>query len=247
MTFFAYVHAKPDTVNAAGIFYVGKGKGVRNKDMSPRNRHHGFVLNKYGKENILIGKTDCSNESIAFDLERGLIKCLRRMSVNLTNQTDGGEGSSGYKATDERRAQMSEIAKEVNSRSGVRQIKSESALKMNEIRWSDPEKAKKMSDAMKGKKKTRSEASDAARRANAQKGRTPEAIAKKSAASKKMWADPEFKAMMSEKRKLAWQDAEKRKAMLTGRSEGITKSWQDEIVKLKRINGIRAASAKRKE
>jgi hypothetical protein len=90
MTYFAYVHAKPDTRDALGIFYVGKGKGIRDKDLSVRNRHHGFVLSKHGKENILVGKIECSSESSAFDLERGLIKCLRRMQVNLTNVTDGG-------------------------------------------------------------------------------------------------------------------------------------------------------------
>lgn len=96
MSFVAYVHARPDTKDASGIFYVGKGMGKRYAQLRNRNAHHKNVVNKYGAENILIGKIECSTEEIAFDLEKGLIKCLRRSGVKLTNMTDGGEGSTGY-------------------------------------------------------------------------------------------------------------------------------------------------------
>ena len=95
MTFSAYVHARPDTVNASGIFYVGKGREKRVKKVARRNPHHKNIVNKYGRENILIGKLECSSEDIAFELEKGLIKCLKRMGVKLTNLTDGGDGVSG--------------------------------------------------------------------------------------------------------------------------------------------------------
>lgn len=99
--FYAYVHAKPNTVDVSGIFYVGKGHGKRCLSKHSRNFHHSNVVNKYGMENILIGKFDCSSEKIAFDLEMGLIKCLRRNGVRLANMTDGGEGTIGRIATEE--------------------------------------------------------------------------------------------------------------------------------------------------
>lgn len=107
MSFVAYVHARPDTTDASGIFYVGKGTGKRYAQLANRNRHHQNVVNKYGVENILVGKIECSSEEIAFDLEKGLIKCLRRSGVILTNMTDGGEGSSGYVPTEETKRKTS--------------------------------------------------------------------------------------------------------------------------------------------
>jgi hypothetical protein len=195
MTYFAYVHARPETVNQSGIFYVGKGKNGRSHDLNERNRYHGFIVDKYGKENILIGKMDCSTEEIAFELEKGLIKCLRRSGVEITNQTEGGDGSSGFKQSEETKRKHSIAAKALNARPEIKQSKSEATTKLNYERWADPVWAAKVSAAMVGKPKTRSEASDAARRANAQKASTPEANAKKSEASKRMWAERKRKSL----------------------------------------------------
>lgn len=94
--FYAYVHARPD----GRIFYVGKGHGARSKNLVGRNMYHRNVVDKHGAENILVGEITCSSEEIAFELERGLIKCLKRAGVKLTNMTDGGEGTSGYQHTE---------------------------------------------------------------------------------------------------------------------------------------------------
>jgi hypothetical protein len=83
-----YLHCRPDY----SVFYVGKGTKNRAKFFHNRNPHHTSVINKYGKENILIGYIECSSENIAFDLERGLIKCLANSQIKLTNQTNGGDG-----------------------------------------------------------------------------------------------------------------------------------------------------------
>ncbi len=104
-TSFAYVHCKPDGTP----FYVGKGALRRAKYLGERNPHHQAIVNKYGKENILIGMLDCSSSKIAYELERGLIKCLRRSGVNLTNFTEGGEG--GFNPTPETRKRLSDAAK----------------------------------------------------------------------------------------------------------------------------------------
>ena len=94
--FGAYVHCKPDGIP----FYVGKGRVERAKrlDASHHNVHHARVVTKYGRENIGVGFIPCSSEAIAFDLEKGLIKCLKRANVKLANLTEGGEGVAGPKS-----------------------------------------------------------------------------------------------------------------------------------------------------
>lgn len=91
----AYVHARPGTVDALGIFYVGKGSTNRARNVVGRNSHHSNIVRKYGRESVLVGNLPCSSEGTAFELERGLIKCLRHMGVELVNLTDGGEGPLG--------------------------------------------------------------------------------------------------------------------------------------------------------
>lgn len=105
--FYAYLHARPSAVDIGGVFYIGKGKGGRAYALKNRNRHHLNVIEKYGRENILIGMLECSSEDIAFALEKGLIRCLRRAGVSLCNQSDGGEGNAGFVPSEDTRALLS--------------------------------------------------------------------------------------------------------------------------------------------
>ncbi len=84
----AYLHCRPDGTP----FYVGKGSTKRAHKLLGRNKHHTNTVNKHGKNNILVGFLECSTEDTAYELERGIIKCLKRMGVSLTNQTEGGIG-----------------------------------------------------------------------------------------------------------------------------------------------------------
>lgn len=89
--FYAYVHARPNTKSAAGIFYVGKGSGHRAfKIDRDENEGHQKVVDKYGADKILVGRLLCSSEETAFALEVGLIRCLRKMGARLVNKTPGG-------------------------------------------------------------------------------------------------------------------------------------------------------------
>jgi hypothetical protein len=101
--FYAYIHARPDGTP----FYVGKGNRSRVYRLSKRNPHHKNIVAKYGRQNILIGSLQCSTEALAFELEIGMIKCLRRMGAELTNRTNGGEGCTGLVVSPEARAQIS--------------------------------------------------------------------------------------------------------------------------------------------
>lgn len=105
MISYAYVHCKPDGTP----FYVGKGALRRAKYLGERNPHHQATVAKYGKKNILIGMLECSSSAIALNLEVGIIKCLGRMGVSLTNFTAGGDG--GKSPCEETRKRLSDAAK----------------------------------------------------------------------------------------------------------------------------------------
>lgn len=242
VTSYAYLHARPGTVDQHGIFYVGKGRKDRYKALPARNRFHGFVLDKHGAENILIGKIECSDPDTAFELEKGLIKCLKRSGVVLTNMTDGGDGPNGFVMPLEAREKIAIHARKMAQDPDIQERRRVASTAAVTEFWAEPENREKMIVALTGVPKTRTEASDAARRENALKSNTPEANAKKAEASRLRWADPVFREKMAEKRRLAWQDPVKREAMLEGRSEGIKKSWENPEVKAKRIAGIKASN-----
>jgi len=95
--FYAYLHCRPDLKGIGSIFYVGKGKRKRAHNLSRRhNTYHSNIVNKFGKENISIKVLNCTSEEAAHSMEVSMISVLRRMGINLVNQTEGGEGSSGY-------------------------------------------------------------------------------------------------------------------------------------------------------
>jgi len=166
--------------------------------MVGRNKYHAAVIKKHGAENILVGKIECSTESIAFDLEVGLIKCLKRMGVRLSNMSSGGEGSSGIPASEKQRMKMREINASFSAEQRISarlkepadtnirrsetmkakwQQKTEEEKKLvgakvsanNYISWSDPEVRERRITGMQGKKKTMTPAAIEARRNNAAK------------------------------------------------------------------------------
>ncbi len=160
--YYAYVHARPNTADAQGIFYVGKGKGRRCYHFSRRtqNPHYTRVVKKNGAP--LVGKFDCSSEAIAFELERGLIKCLRRMGVSLTNLSDGGEGQSGYVHTAEVRKKLSAALIKARENPALRKHHSQMMVEY----YKNPE-SRRITGA-----------------ASSRAQNTPEALAKRSAISK---------------------------------------------------------------
>jgi hypothetical protein len=101
--FYVYIHSKPDGTP----FYVGKGHGIRAHRFTIRNPHHKNVVQKYGKENIIIGKLECKSEVMAFEREKWLIALLKGMGIKLTNRTDGGEGVVGISLSEEHKAKIS--------------------------------------------------------------------------------------------------------------------------------------------
>lgn len=109
--FYVYVFVRNDTNQ---VFYVGKGKGNRYKDMSMRNKYFVHIVQKVGKENIkskIIEDGLC--EELAFEREKYYIKYFKSIGHVLTNMTDGGEGTSGWfdKLTEEEKTKHREVSK----------------------------------------------------------------------------------------------------------------------------------------
>ena len=110
---FAYEHLKPDGNGSFIQFYIGKGdvnrvKSVRRKE----NPHHTNIVSKYGEKNIKVVAYEFATEIEAFAKECELIQRYRNeQGIPLVNCTDGGEGSSGYKHTEENLQRIAQAAK----------------------------------------------------------------------------------------------------------------------------------------
>lgn len=100
--FYAYIHRRPD----GSAFYVGKGHAKRAWNFYDRNQYHKNVVAKYGRENITVEIVNAESETHAFELEKALIRIMRRHEYSITNMSIGGEGPVGYRHTDESKAKI---------------------------------------------------------------------------------------------------------------------------------------------
>lgn len=106
-----------------GKLYVGKSKNAFNrfKDhlkiaRGGREKYpatYAYVhsaLNKYGFDNFLIKivASDISDETCAFELEKQWIATLKDLNYQLYNLTDGGDGTSGHKVSEEGKRKIAE-------------------------------------------------------------------------------------------------------------------------------------------
>ena len=105
--FLVYVHIRLDSGEP---FYVGKGTIKRIRKKTNRNKHWHSIVEKCNGFNSVIIK-DNLFENEAFQLEKDTISEYRLKKINLCNYTDGGDGVSGYKHTDECKLKMSKLAK----------------------------------------------------------------------------------------------------------------------------------------
>ena len=101
MNFYIYQHRKADTNE---IFYVGKGKGRRFNQLFGRNQYWHRVVNKHGFVSEIIKNN--LDEELAFIAEMECIDIYKKRGFSLVNATNGGEGSSGYKHTNEHKNKL---------------------------------------------------------------------------------------------------------------------------------------------
>jgi hypothetical protein len=95
--YYVYIHRRKSDNK---VFYVGKGKARRAYSPHGRNSHW---TNTYKKHGLIVEIVfDNLNEKEALTLEKDVITEMRyHFESTLCNLTDGGEGVSGYKWTEE--------------------------------------------------------------------------------------------------------------------------------------------------
>lgn len=97
-------------IDTGEVFYVGKGTGNRYKSRNSRNYFFQCMVKSHDC-NVRKIYEDLTEEE-AFKKEIETIKFYREnTNYRLTNQTDGGEGTSGWKPTEEFRKKQSKIHK----------------------------------------------------------------------------------------------------------------------------------------
>src|SRR5574337_1712749 len=101
--FYCYLHLRPDGT----CFHVGKGLFKRCFEFrANRNPFYRNIVRKYGMDNIIVSTITCDSEREALDLEIAMIAEFKKQGVILTNMTDGGEGVSGFKHSEEHRRSL---------------------------------------------------------------------------------------------------------------------------------------------
>jgi len=98
------MHKKLDT---GEVFYVGKGKNNRAYSNRGRNIYWRRLVAKHGYYVEYAAKH--LSEDLAFELEMFLIQECKDTNITLVNMTNGGEGCSGYKHSEENKIKFSNI------------------------------------------------------------------------------------------------------------------------------------------
>ena len=107
--YYIYFHINPLKNE---IFYVGKGKGKRAYSKNNRNNYWYNTTKRYGY--IIDITEDGLTEQEAFEREIFYINKIGRKDLglgSLINMTNGGEGPSGIKHTDEAKKRTPEFCK----------------------------------------------------------------------------------------------------------------------------------------
>jgi NUMOD3 motif len=104
--FYVYAFFRPDGTPC----YVGKGKGQRLRHDGNRNQHLMRIIRNAksaGTPIIRMKLAENLTDPQAIQLEKDLIRLVGRVANGgpLVNLTDGGDGASGYRYTDEQREQ----------------------------------------------------------------------------------------------------------------------------------------------
>lgn len=143
--FYTYLHRRASDNKP---FYIGKGKGTRAYSCNSRNKHWHSVVDKHGLKVEIIARWQ--DEESAFTHERLLIEAFRSMGFRLVNATDGGEGVSGFKFSEQSREKISQAMKQRASKDGF----SEFMASINKGREATPEMRRKLSEYRVGKRHT---------------------------------------------------------------------------------------------
>lgn len=222
--FYIYVQCRP----SGEPFNVGKGQGKRAYDFKHnRNRHFKNIVKKHRAANIIVHVRNCKSEKQAHQHEIWMIAYGRSQGWQLCNQTDGGEGMSGYVHTDKARAK-NRIASRTAWASSTYRTRHSIAMKVaytapeyhervsasQKVVWASPEYCAKMSVIRKvGMASPEARAKNSAAQKIAWKSIARHV--KMSAAIKAAWARPKHRVKMSAIRKALWKSLEYRELQST--------------------------------
>jgi len=93
---YVYVHFKTDTLEP---FYIGKGSGRRMTQHSNRSIYWKRIVAKHGYTGDILSRFTTHEEALKYEVE--MIAFFRSEGFKLCNLTDGGDGTVGYKRSDE--------------------------------------------------------------------------------------------------------------------------------------------------
>lgn len=257
-TFYVYALARPIKKDWK-IFYIGKGtkRRVFRHELEARRGcicwkcrtirkawREGGEIQRY----ILLTTED---EQEAFDYEKEMIALHGR--GNLCNQTDGGEGSSGWKATEEDKKKRSEVNRRTHKADPTIRARIREAQR---LRFADPAARAKQSTLLKQiytDPEMRRQAGVGSKRAwqdpvmrekriagIREYVRTPERREQMKAESERRWADPEYRAKTAASIKAVTSTPEARKQ----RSERAKRRYADPAEREKTRQAVKAGKAR---
>ena len=99
--YYVYQHRKADTNE---IFYVGKGKCNRAFVATKRNPYWKNIVSKHGFNVEFVAFN--LDEELSFLVELETIDLYKRVGCQLANLTNGGEGTSGLKHSEQHKANL---------------------------------------------------------------------------------------------------------------------------------------------
>ena len=102
MLHYTYLHRCGNDIKR--IFYVGKGSKTRYQSHNNRNKNWCDVVEKHGFIAEMVAPWPTAEE--ALEHEKFLIECFKDMGFVLCNMTKGGEGSFGWKHSEEAKKQI---------------------------------------------------------------------------------------------------------------------------------------------
>lgn len=146
---YIYEHIRPDT-NA--VFYVGKGTNRRMHSKHRRNAHWNSIVRKAGGF-VVREVIRHEDEELVFLAEQERIDQLKRLDVKLSNMTDGGEGPSGYRHTEQTKQKIAELQMGEKHWAYGKQVSDAERERLSQIakRKHTDEHRKKVSEAGKGR------------------------------------------------------------------------------------------------
>jgi hypothetical protein len=206
-TYYVYEHWRLDRDEC---FYVGKGKGSRAYSMKDRNRHHQAIcakLNRIGSAFEVRIVDSGLFEQDAFDLECERIAFWRNFGCDLTNLTNGGEGISGFKHSDETRQKLSDLNKGNPPTFKGKKHTDETKRALSEIakKRGAPKLTKEQQEKASAWHRGRKRSPETCAKISAKAKGRPSPNKKKPSPMKGKTVLPEVRAKMSEAAKLRWE------------------------------------------